>query len=197
MKHIANILTSDPFSASELYNVTAERASLIPGIPTLIIGWERTKEEYPDASIIEWQVANDVYWTYGKYERREKFEEKFKKFEELAIKKFIESASYTYYDILLGGKERFESFVKFMQRTTPEKTVYVSGDMMYIYASNMEVIGVSLRDCDYMDPTFKKILFSTIYNNQSIKVLKNNNEISREIRYKFKNREYMVPYIFS
>ena len=90
MKYIANILTSDPFSASELYNVTTERDSLIGGIPTLIIGWERAKSEYPDASIIDWKLDDDTYWTYGKYERRDKFEENTKRFGELALKKFID-----------------------------------------------------------------------------------------------------------
>ena len=199
MKHIANILTSDPFSASELYNVTAERDSLIPGIPTLVIGWERAKEEYPDASIIEWKLADDVYWTYGKYERREKYEENLKKFSELAVKNLIDSISYTYYDVILLGDGKFNSFINMLMDDS-KKTVYAPGDMLYVYFEELRphsIIGLSLRDCDYLGPEYKKRLFSTLYNKENINILKNNSEISREVRYKLKNREYMLPYIFS
>jgi len=111
MKYIANILTDEPFNEGELYNVVRDKGKLIPDIPTLIIGWERTKTEYPDASIIEWKVADNVYWTYGKYERRDKYEVNIKKFQDLSFKKFVESLEYVFYDVLLTPPERFESFL--------------------------------------------------------------------------------------
>ena len=200
MKYIANILTSDPFSASELYNVTAERDSLIGGIPTLIIGWERAKSEYPDASIIDWKLDDDTYWTYGKYERRDKFEENTKRFGELALKKFIDKVEYVFYDVIIGGEERFKKFkAAIMEKSDLVKMVYISMDMVYIYFGDEtpRVFGVSLRDCDYLGPEYKKWLFSAIYSNPGITVLKNNDAISREVRYKMKNREYMLPYLFS
>lgn len=200
MKYIANILTSDPFSASELYNVTTERDSLIGGIPTLIIGWERAKSEYPDASIIDWKLDDDTYWTYGKYERRDKFEENTKRFGELALKKFIDKVEYVFYDVIIGGEERFKKFkAAIMEKSDLVKMVYISMDMVYIYFGDEtpRVFGVSLRDCDYLGPEYKKWLFSAIYSNPGITVLKNNDAISREVRYKMKNREYMLPYLFS
>jgi hypothetical protein len=101
MKYIANILTDEPFNEGELYNVVRDKDKLVPDIPTLIVGWERTKAEYPDASIIEWQVADNVYWTYGKYERRDKYEANVKKFQDLSFKKFVESLKYVFYDVIL------------------------------------------------------------------------------------------------
>lgn len=197
MKYIANILTDEQFNEAELYNVVRDSNDLIPGIPTLIVGWERTKSEYPDASIIENKVSDNVYWTYGKYERRDKYETNIKKFQDLSFKKFVDSIDYVFYDILLSTTERLDSFLTSLV-SEPTKTVYVVGDMMYIYYSGTnKVVGLSLRDCDYLEDTLKKRIFSVLYNSKTINLLKNNDEISREVRFKAKGRAYILPYLYS
>ena len=197
MKYIANILTDEPFNEGELYNVVRGKEELVPDIPTLIIGWERTKAEYPDASIIEWKVADNVYWTYGKYERRDKYEVTIKKFQDLSFKKFVESLEYVFYDVLLTPPERFESFLASLGSDN-QKTIYVTGDMMYLYYNGTnKVVGLSLRDCDYLNEFTKKRIFSSVYNSNTVNLLKNNDEISKEIRYKAKGRAYILPYLYS
>ena len=197
MKYIANILTDEQFNEAELYNVVRDSNDLIPGIPTLIVGWEKTKSEYPDTSIIEDKVSDNVYWTYGKYERRDKYETNIKKFQDLAFKKFVDSLDYVFYDILLSTEERLDSFLTSLV-SGPTKTVYVIGDMMYIYyGGTNKVVGLSLRDCDYIEDTLKKRIFSVIYNSKTINLLKSNDEISREVRLKAKGRAYILPYLYS
>ena len=197
MKYIANILTDEPFNEGELYNVVRGKEELVPDIPTLIIGWERTKTEYPDASIIEWKVADNVYWTYGKYERRDKYEVNVKKFQDLSFKKFVESLEYVFYDVLLTPPERFESFLASLGSDN-QKTIYVTGDMMYLYYNGTnKVVGLSLRDCDYLNEFTKKRIFSSVYNSNTVNLLKNNDEISKEIRFKAKGRAYILPYLYS
>ena len=197
MKYIANILTDEPFNEGELYNVVRDKDELVPDIPTLIIGWEKTKGEYPDASIIEWEVADNVYWTYGKYERRDKYEVNVKKFQDLSFKKFVESLKYVFYDVMLDGEDRFTKFIELLLSNI-QKTVYITGDMMYIYIDyTKKVVGVSLRDCDYLGETYKKRIFSAMYNNPSVILLKNNDAISKEIRFKTRGRAYILPYLYS
>lgn len=197
MKYIANILTDEPFNEGELYNVVRDKNELVPDIPTLIIGWEKTKSEYPDASIIEWNVTDNVYWTYGKYERRDKYEVNVKKFQDLSFKKFVESLKYVFYDVMLGGEDRFTKFIELLLSNV-QKTVYITGDMMYIYIDyTKKVVGVSLRDCDYLGETYKKRIFSAMYNNPSVILLKNNDAISKEIRFKTRGRAYILPYLYS
>lgn len=196
MKYIANILSDEQFSDTELYNIVKEEKDLVPGIPTLIIGWDRVKEMYPNASIIEWKISDNVFWSYGKYERRDKYEATIKNFQDLAFKKFIEKLDYVFYDILTSP-DRFNPFLMSLLSET-KKTIYITGDMFYIYyAGTKKVIGISLRDCDYLDETLKKKIFSAIYSSKTANVLKNNDEISREIRFKTRGRAYMLPYLYS
>lgn len=197
MKYIANILTDEPFSEAELYNVVRDSDSIISDIPTLIIGWDKTKELYPDASIIEWKIAENVYWTYGKYEKRDKYEVNVKKFQDLAFKKYVDSIKYVFYDVMLEGENRFAKFIELLASKV-QKTIYTAGDMMYIYIDNAKkVVGVSLRDCDYTDETYKKRIFSAMYNNPSVTFLKNNDAISKEVRFKTRGMVYILPYLCS
>lgn len=197
MKHIANILTNEPYEGSEFYNVVDSKEKLISGIPTLIIGWDRTKSEYPDASIIEWRVTDNVYWTYGKYERRDKYETNVKQFQAVAFKKFLESLKYVFYDVILLGPDKFESFIKSLSNDTP-KTAYISNDILYIYIEGKPVIvGLSLRDCDYIDETYKKRIFSVIYGNDAVTLIKNNETVSKEARYEARGMAYILPYLYS
>lgn len=197
MKYIANILTTEPFEAGELYNIVHEPGSLVPGIPTLIVGWEKTKELYPEASIIEWNVTDNVFWTYGKYEKRDRYEINVKKFQDLAFKKFVESLKYVFYDVMLDGEDRFTKFIELLL-SNAQKTVYITGDMMYIYIDyTKKIVGVSLRDCDYLGETYKKRIFSAMYNNPSVILLKNNDAISKEIRFKTRGMAYILPYLYS
>ena len=197
MKYVANILSDEPFSGGELYNVVRVKTSLIQGIPTLIVGWDKTRGEYPDASIIEWKVADNVYWTYGKYERRDKYEANIKKFQDLSFKKYVDSVDYVFYDVLTTTKDKFDSFLSSFT-TEAQKTVYVSDNMMYIhYSGTKKVVGLSIRDCDYIENGFKKRIFSAIYKSKSIKLLKNDEDISREVRFKIRGRVYILPYLYS
>lgn len=197
MKYIANILTDEPFLESEFYNVVRNTSDLVKTIPTLIVGWDKTKELYPNASIIEFKVTDNVYWTYGKYEKRDKYEANVKRFMDLAFKKFIDSVSYVFYDVITESPKRFDGFIGLFQSNI-NKIVYIVGDMMYVYWENSKkIVGISLRDCDYIDETYKKRIFSAIYNNASVKILKNNIDITKEARFKTRGITYILPYLCS
>jgi len=69
---------------------------------------------------------------------------------------------------------------------------------MYLYYNGTnKVVGLSLRDCDYLNEFTKKRIFSSVYNSNTVNLLKNNDEISKEIRYKAKGRAYILPYLYS
>ena len=91
MKFIANILTDKPFKDNDLYNVVSDKNNLIDGIPTLVVGWEYTKKLYPEASMLNWEVGNNVYWTYGNREKRNKYEENIATFRQLTLTKIIKT----------------------------------------------------------------------------------------------------------
>ena len=139
MKFIANILTDKPFKDNDLYNVVSDKNNLIDGIPTLVVGWEYTKKLYPEASILNWEVGNNVYWTYGNREKRNKYEENIVKFRQLALTKFIKSVKYKFYGLLTTTDEEKEYILNLIGKDSGS-FIYMNYDMVYIFDDSVRSI---------------------------------------------------------
>ena len=194
MKYIANILTDKKFSDNELYNVVSTKEELIDGIPTLSVGWEFTKSMYPDVNIIEWQINEDTYWTYGKREHRDRYEENIKKFRELATNRISKMIGYVFFSMLVTTDgDKHALFDMFKKSPT---TIYINNDMVYSFSEgNDKVIAFSLKDIDYECKDRKKI-FSYFYKSNSINIV-DGTTLSWEIKNSLRNCIYIIPYLCS
>ena len=70
MNYLANIYTKSKLDIEPFFNVVDDENKLIDGIPTLIIGWDSVKSLYGDINILDKKVKDNIYWTFGKRERR-------------------------------------------------------------------------------------------------------------------------------
>ena len=70
MRKIGNILTTEKYDDDPLFNVVNDINKIDASLPTLIIGWEKAKEIFPDASILDWKINDKWFWTFGKRKRR-------------------------------------------------------------------------------------------------------------------------------
>lgn len=194
MKYIANILTDKALKFNALYNVVNDRTKIIENIPTLIIGWEFTKKIFPNANILEWEIEKNIYWTYGNREKRNKYEENLEKFKALALKQFIKSVKYEYCNILIVEKEEKVRIFNIINKIGAH--IYANGDMLYVYDDvENKVIGLSLRDIDYIGGDRKKI-FASIYKNEKNNFITlNNEELSMDIRSALRNYNYVIPFL--
>lgn len=199
MKFIANILTNRKFNDCEFYNVVSKKEDLIENIPTLVIGWSFTKELYPDANIITWEIDNNTYWMFNNRERGQKYDEMLKKFRELVIKKFIKSIHYKFFNILTEDYKENNTSLDFMLENCDNLKIYINNDIVYatcecINQDESWVYGFSLRDYDYLGIDRKKI-FNKIYKSGA-KIIDNKDTVSWSIRDSLKNHIYVIPCLF-
>lgn len=196
MCYLANILTKEKFEKNVFYNITANPDELVPGIMTLIIGWETAKALHPEASILDWKIDENTFWTYGKRVKRERNENDIQKFKKLVLDRAVKSVSYEFFDVLTSTTEEKLVFFKFLRDDT-KKFVLLSGDMAYIYAPfNGKCIGLSLSDIEYEDGDRKKIL-SCLYSTKSVVMVKERDFISYDTKELIRNRKYIIPYLSS
>lgn len=196
MKFIANILTDKKFVNNELYNVVSDKDKLIEDIPTLVIGWGYTKSMYPEASILNWSINKDVYWTYGKREKRNKYEENVEKFRKESIIRFIKSVKYTYYNLLTIDDEEKKYVIRLLSNESGT-FVYINFDMVYIFdESTNSVVGISLRDIDYVGKDRKKML-SYIFKNKKNTIIDTKDSLSLETKIALKDCNYVIPYLYA
>ena len=196
MKYLANVLTSEKFDENTYYNVVSNETDLIPDIPTLIVGWDKAKKLYPDASILDWKINDNVYWTYGKRVRREKNEDDIKKFKKLILSMVIEKADYWFFNVLTAEREEKIKF-NIALSDSRRKYVLISGDMAYVFfPDTSETIGVSLFDIEYGGVSREKIM-SIFKKNQAITMVNERDFISFETRELITNKKYIIPYLSS
>ena len=196
MKYIANILTDKKFTDSELYNVVSSKDKLIGDIPTLIIGWGYTKKMYPEANILDWKINDNIFWTYGKREKRNKYEENVEKFKKASINKFIKSVKYQYYNLLTISEEEKKYIISLLCRDC-KTHIYINCDMVYIFDDeNNIVIGFSLRDIDYINSSRKK-MFNIILRNKNNNIIDIKDTLSYDMKISLNECKYVIPYLYS
>ena len=190
MHYIANILTDKNFPEDNLYNIVNNLDNVNPELPTLIIGWEYTKKLFPSADILNWKIDKNIFWTYGKREKNQRYIETINKFKEYAVKCFIKSIKYNFTNILVKqeGIENLITLLKFGQ----DLNVFINNDLIYInHNKNNVVYGYSLREVEYGGGN-KKAIFAALYSNKDIKFIENK-DLSSEIRTIFNNYLYVIP----
>ena len=196
MNYLANIYTKSKLDIEPFFNVVDDENKLIDGIPTLIIGWDSVKSLYGDINILDKKVKDNIYWTFGKRERRNVMEVDVQKFKRKAMSIVSNNVKYKFFNILTAKNDKKKSFYLLL-KDTRYKTIFSFNNMLYIYIDGTNtVVSISLRDVDYIGGDVKKI-FSTLYNNKFVKVANDNDLKDTNAKLFFKDNIYLIPYIFS
>lgn len=69
--------------------------------PTLIVGWKKAKEMYPEMSLRNWQISDKIYWTLESSEDRFKMEKDISIFKQKCIEFQVEKFKIEYFDLML------------------------------------------------------------------------------------------------
>ena len=196
MNYLANIYTKSKIDIEPFFNVVDDENKLIDGIPTLIIGWDSVKSLYGDINILDKKVKDNIYWTFGKRERRNVMEVDVQKFKRKAMSIVSNNVKYKFFNILTAKNDKKKSFYLLL-KDTRYKTIFSFNNMLYIYIDGTDtLVSISLRDVEYIGGDIKKI-FSTLYNNKFVKVANDNDLKDTNAKLFFKDNIYLIPYIFS
>lgn len=160
MKYICNIVTKSKIDYSKFFKVTSNFSSIDTSIPTLIIGWSLVKDLYPNQSILENKITDNIYWTFSKREKRYKYEDDLNKFIKLVLNHIEIKSNYIFYNYILSSYQRKNSFLDYIKNRPC--SIYYNSRFLYIYViSDGVTIGISLNDLNYIgiEPQFfiKKI----------------------------------------
>lgn len=191
MKKIANILTLSKFEDNLLYNIVNRKDDLINGIPTLCVGIELTRKNYPDFNIINMKIDDNTFWTYGPREKRNIYENRLSEFNDFLIKKHLSTIEYKYVSVIVGGFNSNDYKILNEIIFCGKSASYVINDMAYVYYDNV-VYGISLRDIKYCGGNEKDFLKKLFINTKIIKP----NDISYSIKTMFNGCNYIIPSLF-
>lgn len=163
-------------------------------IPTLIIGKKNAEEIYGKENIhvLDKKITDNVYWTFGKLERRNEHESDLSSFNKLLVKKLVNDIQYEYIDIF---NAKYSSIKKLLHNiTNSENYFYITESHIYGLIGNI-VYGISFNELEYVDIQREKIL-GLIKKNLKNKIITNNYFISKNLRKHIGDNKIVIPYLY-
>lgn len=162
--------------------------------PILIIGLEEAKKHTSSFSILEKQIGENLFWTFGKREKRTDYEKDIEKFQEYALKYSLKNIKYYYLNILTLKYKRLKTLIGIINNNDI-KTFYIDNKMVYMYYNNY-VLGLSIDVVEYIGIKRNKIL-DLIRKNEYNKIFYNDFKMNYKIKKMMDAKKYITPYFLS
>jgi hypothetical protein len=159
-------------------------------LPTIIIGWGLTKENFNKASILNKKISDNLYWTFSTEEKRGVFENDLKKFIKKSYDDFIKGLKYFNIDPIIYKINNTEELI--------EKIKSLSGGFAYLYLNKVVYIyhNFNLFSIDLNQLDFIKFDRNVVLN--VVKEIMNffNNEMEKEFKNELKYLDIKyLPYL--
>jgi len=153
---IANIVTSNKLDISEQFNIVESMDNIIHGLPTLIVGFDTVNNLYPDFDILDIKVEDNIYWTFKKNEKRDKYDEDLNWFIQKVYDDLAKNCSYVFVDVIQYNKTILTKIIRKIKSFNKIVTYHTS-DMLYINGDNF-IFGVDLKLIKYVGLDESKII---------------------------------------
>ena len=153
---IANIVSTINITVSDDFNVVTALDDTIQGLPTLIIGWDYIKKNFPDYDIIDRKLGNNIFWTFKPTEKRDLYQQDLYNFINNTYKNLLDKVKYYFIDPFILTRKQVIKIVRKIL-TSNDKISYLHDNMMYIYFDNM-IIGINLEMLEFMGLNTDKIV---------------------------------------
>ena len=193
--YFGNIVTSSNLE-EENFKICRDLDSINKELPTLIVGWSKSKELFGnDISILHKKIERNLYWTFDGKERKSEFEEDIDSFKELCINNYGENIPYVYVDIIHSKLKIIKRILEKINNLK-EKITYVSdNNMLYIYGENI-IFGIDLNVLEYTSIKKEKVLTKLLSSPNTIFVDDEIFNKCKDIFYKVKHKTKLIPYIY-
>lgn len=162
--------------------------------PILVIGLNEAKKIAPSFSILNKKIDKEVFWTYGKTEKRDEHEKDIKKFYEYVLNKVVNEVPYYYVNLLTLKYNKAKNLINIINNNIL-KYIYINNNIIYIYYNNY-ILGISLTIAEYMGIKREKILSRIRSNPQNI-VSYTDSFLDTNMRKVINNKKYVIPYFMA
>lgn len=127
-------------------------------VPTLIIGWDKVQNLFPEQNKLISKIDENLYWTYSSSENLTKSKSDIKSFLEFSIKKFFNKKLITF-DYIIDGE--LKSFIANNINPKVRSYIYFHKNACYIHNIN-QTYAISLSSLEFSGKDIKRIMTSLI-----------------------------------
>ena len=159
-------------------------------LPTLIIGWEITKNNFDKASILRKKINPELYWTFSTTEKRKTFEEDVKKFIKRSYDDFVKGIKYFNIDPINYKINTTEELIEKIKSLAGGFAYLYSDKVVYIY-HNFNLFSIDLNQLDFIGFDREKVLSKI---KEDVVLFDNGKDKDFKNELKYLNIKY-VPYL--
>lgn len=162
--------------------------------PILIVGWKKAKEHPKYSSVLEKQLDDNLYWTFGKSESRADFEEDLKVFYNIIYNNILNNINYYYINIYKLKYNNIKKLYNIILTSGEVKNIYLSNSLLYIPYEG-KVLGLSLSVLEYCGIPTDKVLNKI--KSKGINIVEDNGKFIFKLSKQLGNKKYAIPYFIS
>ena len=162
--------------------------------PILIIGYNEVKKLFDNVSILNKKISDNIFWTFGKTEKRADYENDLKSFYNHIILNAINNVKYYYVNIFKLSYTRAKNLLSIINNGD-KKYIYISNNIIYIYYGNY-ILGISLEVTEYIGIKKKKIV-DLIRKNENNIVGYSDSFLDLNVKKIIDNKKYAMPYLMA
>lgn len=191
---LGNIITTDKINVPSEFNVVKTIDDIIHGLPTLIVGYDLVNKLYPEFDITDVYVCTNMYWTFKRTERRDKFEEDLYWFISKVYQDLTKQVNYVFVDPIQYTNRTLYKILRKIY-SLEKKVSYLHADMIYIYGDKI-IFGVDLMLLRYMSVNVDRIIEKI----KNTSVFLDNDKILIEYKKnvgRLENQVKFIPYLYS
>ena len=193
--YIGNIITSSKIE-DENFKVCRKLETIDDSLPTLIVGWEKTKEIYGDkVSILHKKIDEKTNWTFSTKERKVDYDKDIKSFMTNCYSNIGKDINYVYIDIIHDSKKKIKKIIKKIYSLKNPKVYNHLNRMIYIYGENI-VFGVDIEVLNYIGIDYKKVLDKLSKISNCLFIDEKIFNIYKSIINKINGKVRLIPYIY-
>src|SRR3972149_1854996 len=112
---IANIVSSSKIeidNSNNGFNIVKSITNIIPNLPTLIVGLDKIEKLRPDFDIMEYKISENLFWTFSKNEKRDKYIEGLNYFITDVYNNLVSNIKYVYIDPIHYNFSKIKKIIK-------------------------------------------------------------------------------------
>lgn len=196
MQYIGNIVSDIKLDNNVgIFHVSSNLEDIIMGLPTLVVGWSKVKQLFDNVSILKWEIDPNTYWTFSKYERRNRLNEDLIKFKNLCVDRAIKGLTYVYFNSLISSKYK-KSLMLNSLNDGFEKKLLIWNDMCYICWRDIKfILGISMRDVEY-EGKERRFFIETMKSIGGMTQVGYDDNKNKDALKLFYNKNYALSYLF-
>ena len=193
--YIGNIITSTKVEDSN-FKVCRKLETIDDSLPTLIVGWEKTKEIYGDkVSILHKKIDDKTQWTFTTKERKVDYDKDIESFMSNCYSNIGKDINYVYIDVMHDTKKKIKKIIKKIYSLKNPKVYNHLNRMIYIYGDNI-VFGVDIEILSYIGIDYNKVLTKLSKIPNCLFIDEKIFNIYRGMINKINGKVRLIPYIY-